>query len=220
MSDILERKCGHCKQNIIIERNNISNVLYFDKKYFHNECFPEAVKTKPLTKAGKPSKWHKALDNIPALERKAKEELEYWWMRDDFNNWLLAHYDIVAPKQAFWAIVCDIENGKFRNKKCNPVPLETIAAAWYWGQKRLDEIDIRNKKNHKGPKNDDDRLLYDLSIIISKIPNYLAHVNKMKALEASTAQAKQETKINYANLEKPKNTNQLNDIYDLLDEVF
>lgn len=220
MADVLIRKCGHCGNDIVIERNNISGVLYFDKKYYHDDCFVEAVKDKPLTKTGKPSKWHKALDDLPALANKAKEELEYYWVRDDFYNWILSHYDVIVLPDRFWSTICGIGNGKYRNKKCKPIPLETIYGTWRWGQKKLDKINVNNKKNHRGPADDDERLLYDLSIVVSKVPNYLTHLSKMKALEAETRQATEKTKINYNNLERQANTNQIDDISDMLDEIF
>jgi hypothetical protein len=72
---------------------------------------------------------------------------------------------------------------------------------------------------HKGPKNDEARLVYDLAILVNKVPNYLAHEAKIKALQE---EAKKETKINHINYDSMQRTEikheGLDDISALLDE--
>ena len=73
--------------------------------------------------------------------------------------------------------------------------------------------------NNKGPKDDGARLLYDLSILVSKVPNYLAHKAKMEALQV---EVKKETKLNHINYDSMQRTEikheGLDDISALLDE--
>ena len=220
MADILKRKCAHCKEEICIERYNPSKVMYLDKKYYHSHCLMEMATKKAASKRGKPAQWQKVLDDWWLLENETKSILEHSWAKEDLNNWLIHCYNITVVPGRFWQIVTELEQGKYKSQKCKPIDMATILGAWRWGQKKLNEIDINNKKNHKGPADDNARIMYDLSIIINKIPNYLSHLAKMKALEAETQQMKNVAKINYDNLEKQASNNQLDDISDMLDEIF
>ena len=220
MSDILTRKCAHCKEEIYIERYNPSKVMYLDKKYYHSHCLMEMATKKATSKRGKPAQWQKVLDDWWRLENETKRTLEHSWAREDLNDWLIRCYDIAVVPSRFWQIITELEQGKYKSQRCKPVDIATILGAWRWGQKKLNEIDINNKKNHRGPIDDNARLMYDLSNIVNKIPNYLSHLAKTKALEAETQQIKNITKINYDNLEKQVNNNQLDDISNMLDEFF
>lgn len=220
MADILKRKCAHCKEEIYIERYNPSKVMYLDKKYYHSHCLMEMATKKAASKRGKPAQWQKVLDDWWQLENETKITLEHSWAKEDLNNWLIRCYDIAVVPGRFWQIITELEQGKYKSQRCKPVDIVTILGAWRWGQKKLNEIDINNKKNHRGPADDNARLMYDLSIIINKIPNYLSHVAKTKALEAETQQIKNAAKINYNNLEKQTSNNQLDDISSMLDEIF
>lgn len=220
MAENITRKCACCKEAITIERNNLANIVYFDKKYYHSNCFVEMATKKASSKRGKPAYWQEALDNLWVLKSETKSMIEHAWAKDDLNDWLLKHYDIATVPSRFWQMIAELEQGKYKGKKCKPIKVETILGTWQWGQKKLNEISINNKKNHKGPKDDNARLSYDLSIVISKVPNYFTHLSKVKALETETKQTMEKTKINYDNLERQTNVNQIDDISDMLDEIF
>ena len=221
MTDVLKRKCAHCKEEMVIERNHISGVVFFKNSYYHTDCLVQIATEKAFNKkTGKPTTWYDVVDKLPELEKEAKTKLNYYWMRDDFNNWILEHYDVVAVPDRFWSVMCDVSNGIYKKKKCKPIPMEDIFNTWKWGQSKLDKIAIDNKMSHRGPTTGDERVLYDLSIVIRKIPNYLAYEAKNKALEVMVQYSKNTPKINYDNLDSSTNNNQFDDISDLLDEIF
>lgn len=212
----MERKCAHCKDIISIEQNNIIDVLQFQGKYYHSQCFEEMASQKANSKRGKPEMWREALDDIWELEANTKKLLEMNFAKDELNEWLLNHYNITAVPSTFWQRIADLERGIYKRKKCKPVSIVTLSGAWKWGQRKLDEIARNNKVNHSGPKSDDERLVYDFAILIGKISNYLAYKAKQDAM-------KQETKttvyVNYDNIQRKENTQEgLDDISDLLDE--
>ena len=220
MSEAITRKCACCKEAITIDKNSIDDVLQYKGKYYHLSCFEVMATEKAASKRGKPVEWQTALDNLQELKNETKNMIEYIWAKDDLNDWLLKHYDISAVPSRFWQMIAELEQGKYKGKKCKPIKISTILGTWQWGQQKLNAISVNNKKNHKGPKDDNARLSYDLSIVISKVPNYFAHLSKVKALEAETKQTTVKTKINYDSLERQANTNQIDDISDLLDEIF
>jgi hypothetical protein len=208
----------------VIERNNISDVVYHEKKYYHEDCFCELCNKRIASKRGNPVAWQEALDSLWVLEAETKKMLEHYWAKDDLNNWLLEHYDISMVPSYFWQLVSDLENGKYKNRKCKPVGIEMIYGCWKWGQKRLDKISANNKSNHKGPKNDTDRLRYDLAIVIQHIGDYKKHIAKEETQRAEIIKTiKQQPTIDYASLNKNTENKSDDDIFDmntLIDEIF
>lgn len=222
MSDTILRKCGGCSDAIEISRNNITDILYYKNKYYHSKCFCEIAEKRSKAKRNTAVEWQTALDNLWELEADTKKMLEAAWVKDDLNEWLLNHYNITTVPSRFWQIVADIGNGIYKGKRCKPVTMETLFGAWKWGQKKLNSISRNNKMNHKGPSSDDARIMYDLSIIISKVPNYLSHKSKMKMLQAEERKETATTHINYDNVQKTKTENNsgFDDISSLLDDIF
>lgn len=222
MPDTILRKCGGCSDTIEINRNNISDILYHKNKYYHSKCFCEIAEKRSKAKRSTAVEWQEALDNLWKLEADTKKMLESAWIKDDLNDWLLNHYNITTVPSRFWQVLADLENGIYKRKKCKSVAMETLFGAWKWGQRKLDSISRNNKMNHRGPASDDARIMYDLSIIISKVPNYLSHISKMKMVQAEEKRESAKTHINYDNVQQTKieNNDGLDDISSLLDDIF
>lgn len=225
VADITTRKCAKCKGEIEINKHNITDVIYFNKLYYHESCFKDIATEKSTSKRGKPQMWQDALDNIWELEAETKKMLEHFCAKDDLNMWLLNNYDIVTVPSYFWQLVADLESGKYKNKRCKPMSITMLYPMWRWGQKHLDKIALNNKTNRKGPQNDNDRLRYDLAILISHTEDFKKHQNRVKAekAEAEASVQKEEKNINYNTINKVKeiNKNQKDDdISSLVDEIF
>lgn len=221
MGDVIVRKCNACKGEIVISRSE-SNAIYYDKMYYHKDCFHALATKRSQSNRGKPEKWMAALSHIDTIEEETKKMLDSAWVKDDLNTWLLSHYNIVVVPTRFWQVLCDLEGGVYRGKRCKPVSMETLFGAWKWGQRKLDSIAKNNKMNHKGPDSDDARVMYDLSILVSKVPNYLAHMSKMKMLQVEEKRESEKLHINYNNVQSSKASggNGLDDISGLLDDMF
>ena len=224
---IIERKCAKCKQKITIEKDNIFDVLYFDKSYYHRECFTEMCDKKSQSKRGNPSKWKEALENICTIEINTREMLEQNFAKNELNEGLLANYDITAVPGTFWQLIADLENGIYKRKKCKSISMHELLGCWKWGQRKLNEIAARNKTSHTGPQNDVDRLRYDLAILVDKFPLYLKKKTKTEENEARIKEAKEKvvkTNIfNYEALSKQAVSNartESNNILDLMNEIF
>ena len=220
MADVLVRKCAKCKDDIVIFKNNISNVVQFQNKYYHYDCFENLAAEKATSKRGKPQMWQEALDNIWVLEDETKKMLEQFIAKDELNTWLLNHYDIVTVPSYFWQLVADLERGIYKRKKCKPVKTFDLCECWKWGQRKLNDIAINNKMQHKGPENDTDRLRYDLAILITKYPLFLKHKSKSSVTTLAESLERNQPKIDYGVLEKNSKNDDENDILDILDEVF
>lgn len=223
MPEAIRKTCNHCKEEMLIERNNINGILYFsfDNKYYHKDCFIELAKRRAANKRSSPL-WQEALNDLSVLEKAATEMVNYWLAQDELNEWVLTHYDVMEIPNWFWNTVGYLRNGKYHEKKCKPVSTELLVNAWKWAQKNLDSINRRNKRNRNGPKTDVERLNYDLAIVLHHIPDYLKVKAKHDAEEAERrAREEEKVKINYNNIiSAPTKTEGLDDISDLLDEFF
>lgn len=226
MAKIIERKCATCKGIIKIDRNNIKDVAIYNKGYYHTQCLIDYA-TEALQKPrSRKEKWTQVLENIDEYEKHAQEVIGRGRPTDKLNDWLLEHYDIVAtPSDRFWSTVRELGNGFYRNKRCRPVDVNSLTEAWKWAQHNLDKIDVQNRSMNKKIEGED-RINYDLAIIVRKYPVFLKWKDKQKAAAAAAAvQETQKVKINYSNLEKQnlesqKDPNYIDDISDFLDELF
>ena len=215
----MERKCAKCKGTIRIDHDSIFDIIFYKKLYYHKECFCNLAEERSKSKRGKPEEWKNALDNVLMLETDTTNMLRGLCAKDDLNVWLLEHYDIATVPSRFWQIVADLECGKYKGKRCKAVNMETLLGAWKWGQRKLDSIARNNKMNHKGPDSDDARVMYDCSIIVSKVPNYLSHQSKMKMVQVEEKRDSAKTHINYDNIIRTEVKHEgLDDISALLDE--
>ena len=75
--------------------------------------------------------------------------------------------------------------------------------------------------HNKGPKDDAQRVNYDLSVVISHVPDYLKAKAKREAEEAERqARMQERVKVNYKNLSYTQiQVDGLDDISALLDEI-
>lgn len=225
MPNIITRKCAKCKGVIEIDVDDIRDVVYFNKLYYHEDCFIAMAQQKAASKRGKPQMWQGALDNIWNLEAETKKMLESYVAKDELNEWLLSNYDVSMVPSYFWQLVVDLESGKYKNKKCKPINISTLYSMWRWGQKRLNQIALKNKENNRGPQTDNDRIRYDLSILLSHLEDFKRYQNKVKAekVEAQASAQKENKNIDYKAINKIKEINtkrQEDDISDILDEIF
>jgi hypothetical protein len=180
MGDTITRKCACCKNEIVIDVDDVRDVVYFEGLYYHSTCFKEMATRKATSKRGKPQKWQDALDRLWELEADSKKMLEYRMTQDELNEWLLKHYDIIEVPKRFWQVVADLGAGKYKQRKCKPVSIQTLCGCWKWGQHKLDEIYRNNKMYNKGPTDGSARLSYDLAVLVGKVPQFIAHQEKQK----------------------------------------
>lgn len=221
MPDIIMRKCGACQQPIEIDMNNIHDIVFYKTYYYHKTCFCNLAKKRAESKKGKYAEWQYALDHLLELEIDAKDRLEYPAIKDSFNEYLLKNYNVVAVPDRLWEVAATLEKGMYKRKKCKPISIKILHEAWQWGQHKLNKINSQNKVSHKGPTSDEDRILYDLAILVSKVPNYLAHKAKLEAMHAEIKKETKTNRIDYDNIHQAKveSSNYFDDISSLLDEM-
>lgn len=184
MGDIIERKCKQCKETIVIDVDNIQGVALYNKSYYHTDCLRSNAEQKVTAKRGKWQAWATALEQIEKYEQEAYNSIRAFAVRNELNKYILDHYDVVTVPSRFWQVIADLENGKYRQKVCRPVSTEDVLGAWKWGQQRLDKLNVKNKMNNSGPAGDEERVMYDLAIIVSKMGKYWAYKKQKTATDA------------------------------------
>ena len=223
MSSKTTRKCGKCGEKITIDRQSLNNIVYYQNKFYHIDCFVEKA-NQGMDSTRYAAHWQEILNRLPEFQAEAKRRLEHYMIRDEFNDYLLANYDVYAVSERFWNIAEDISNGIYKRKKCKAIDMQTLMDAWKWGQKKLDKIAANNKAKNKGPQNDEQRLNYDLAIILQHIGDYKKHVEKEKVAREEIIQAtKKQPKIDYSSLNKNTQTKTEIDTSDmsvLINEIF
>lgn len=224
MAKATERKCNACKQPIKIDKNNIHDVVYYKKLYYHSGCFVEVATRRSQSKNKTAAEWRNALEHIGEFEAEAKTvlttRLVYKGAQDDLNDYLLSKYKVVSISGRFWQVLADLNNGIYRRKRCNKVSTDVVLETWKWSQNDLDDIDRGNRLNHRGPTSDEQRLSYDFAIVVRRIPDFLTYKAKQEAAEAETKLRQKETvNIDYSKIKVANNNEGLDDISDLLDDL-
>ena len=223
MCATVTRKCKACKNEIEININKISDVVYYKKLYYHSSCFCELAKKRSQSKSKSAPEWENALGHIKEFEEKAKNILTYCIPKDILNEYLLSQYNVVSIEKRFWQTLADLNDGFYRCKRCKKVSTIIIYETWEWMQSKLDDINRYNKANNKGPSDGMQRINYDFSIVVKKVPDYLAYKAKQEAAEIERQESmKENIKIDYSSIStNPKKEQEDDiDISSLIDDIF
>ena len=215
------RKCGTCGNPIIVNRQNIDNIAFYQGYHHHLGCLVSKAEN-GIASGKHVANWERLLNRIPELQAESKRRLEHCAIQDEFNDYLLQHYDVTVISNRFWNIVGDLGLGSYKHKKCKPIDMDTIFQTWKWGQKHLDKIAANNKTKHRGPSNDEQRLNYDLAIVVQHVGDYKKHIIETKEqAEVVAKHTENKNKINYEKLYSQSNSQQQTDsIIDLMNDIF
>ena len=225
MSNLTSRVCKECGRKIPICKDDVNGIVYYKKAYYHTACFCKLAEYNSKQKRGKPSDWAYALENIQEFERQAMEALNAPRHRtagaqstDKLNEYLLSYYQVDRISSSnFWRTVKGLENGIYKGKRCQKVSLDLLLNAWMWAQPKLDKINRRNKQMKKGPKDNKERIPYDLAILVGHISDYLSYKARQIAEQAEVRT--QLPRINYDSMERTVvKRDGLGDISDLLND--
>lgn len=211
------RKCGTCGQPIIVNRQTIDKIAYYQGMHHHVDCLVNKA-NEGIQSGKRINIYQRLLNRIPELMAESKKRLEYTIIQDEFNTYLLDHYDVFEVSKRFWNIVNDIAKGNYKSKKCNPVDMDTIFHTWQWGQKNLDNIAAVNKANHKGPQNDDQRLNYDLAIVMKHVVEYKKFIAKLELAKNEMETNTSYDDIDISRIGKAPSTKK-RDLSDIADDI-
>lgn len=219
MPNVIKRKCGACPDKVIINTENIKDVLYYGSSYYHVQCFCEKAERMSKSKSKNKNQWKDALEHIQDFELDAKDKLEFPKNRDNFNEYLLMTYDVIKVPDRLWEVTGALMKGMYKCKRCKPVSIKILHETWKWHQVELNKTNTYNKMNHRGPENDEQRILYDLAIVVGNVKAYLTYRAKMDLLQEKPKEETKFNHINYDDMVRMEVEHEgLDDISDLLDE--
>ena len=217
----IKRKCGCCGQDFYISNENIEEAIYYDKKTYHSRCFLDMCsKRSKMKRSDVAQKWLWILENIDSVKRDSYKHLNVAVIKDNVFEFIKSAYDVTIIPTTVWHKIGNIYNGTFKGMS-EGIPPEHLLDMW---QRKIDMLNgIANRNVTMGKKmSEEQRINYDLSILINKYDSYLKWLDKQKILEVEKETEKNENivgkTIGYTNeREKVKHSD---DISDLVDDIF
>ena len=218
----VKRKCGCCGEDLYINKQNIDDAIYYDKKTYHSRCFINICQKRIANKrADVSAKWTLAYNNIDAVKKDTYLHLAVAIEQDEIFEFIKDTYDLTTIPTTVWQKLNNIYNGTFKGMSVGISPSDLLDM---W-KRKIDMLNGIAKNNeikgiHMQP---DQRLSYDLSILVNKYDSYLRWKEKQKILEAEKETEKSQNivsqSIGYTNISK-NNKADTDDISDLVDDIF
>ena len=217
----IKRKCSCCGEYFYISNDNIDDAIYYDKKTYHSSCFINICnKRSQMKREDVSQKWTWVLNHLDSIKQESYEHLKLAVIKEDVFNFIKDAYDITIIPTTVWQKLSNIYNGTFKGMTYG-IPPEHLLDMW---ERKIDMLNgIANRNNTKGKTmNADQRISYDLSVLVNKYDSYLKWLEKQKILEAEKEIEKNENivgkTIGYVAQKTEKNNS--DDISDLVDDIF
>lgn len=217
----IKRKCSCCGEDFYISKDNIDDAIYYDKKTYHSSCFINICnKRSQMKREDVSQKWTWVLNHLDSIKQESYEHLKLEVIKEDVFNFIKDAYDITIIPTTVWQKLSNIYNGTFKGMTYG-IPPEHLLDMW---ERKIDMLNgIANRNNTKGrTMNADQRINYDLSVLVNKYDSYLKWLEKQKILEAEKEIEKNENivgkTIGYVSHKTEKSN--ADDISDLVDDIF
>lgn len=224
----IKRKCACCKEYLYINKNNINEVIYYDKKTYHSRCFNNICQ-KRITSNRKNvyEKWKLIYDDIDSIKEETCTHLIYAIEQEEIFKFIREEYNLTIIPTIVWQKLRAIYTGTFKGMTTGIPPYDLLDM---WKRKINMLNGIAKTNETKGVKmQPEQRLNYDLSILVNKYDSYLRWKEKQKILEAEKKTEIDQDVINnivtktikYTNINNKDITiDNTNDISDLVDDIF
>ena len=218
----IKRKCGCCGEYLYINKNNIDDAIYYDKKTYHSSCFINICKKRSANKRVDISeKWNWVYNHIKSIKNDTYLHFIDLIEKDEVYQFIKEAYDLTIIPTTVWQKLSNIYEGTFKGMSVG-IPPSDLLDMW---KRKIDMLNGIAKKNetkgiHMQP---DQRLNYDLSILVNKYDSYLRWKEKQRILEAEKETEKTQNIVSQS-IGYTKNISQDNsetdDISDLVDDIF
>lgn len=209
------RKCKVCKNIITLENDKF--VLY-KEAYYHNDCFIENVNEKRNKKLTQ----DEILVMMDVLQEKNKDKIKDVIDKNHLFEYVTRKYELIYKPKYIYIKFEQVFNGSYKNLS-EPVSPEDLLDMW---QRKEGYLDKTNQwKLSVGEKLEGlNRLWYDLSIVLNKLPSYRKWQDEQKAQKNKDKIVEPSTNIDYKLinkhvLENINNKNQYEEIADYIGEI-
>lgn len=236
--NIVKKKCFQCGKDIDILNINDDKIVYYDKHFFHNDCFykwchatknPSKKRQMALINIDKHTDEAKVVvndliekkkitnENLNTYHNDALNEIEKWFDGADLCAFIREQYDV---RNIPWKKISQIINGTNINLSCS-IPAKHLLDMWMRKMEMLNSIANRNITKGKS-MTPEQRINYDLAVLVNKYDSYLKWLEKQKIIEAEKEIEKSDNivgkSIGYVSCKVEENN--LDDISDLVDDIF
>ena len=217
----IKRKCSCCGEYFYISNDNIDDAIYYDKKTYHSSCFINICnKRSQMKREDVSQKWTWVLTHLDSIKQESYDHLKLAVAKENVFNFIKDVYDVTIIPTTVWQKLSNIYNGTFKGMTYG-IPPEHLLDMW---KRKIDMLNgIANRNSTKGKTmNADQRINYDLSVLVNKYDSYLKWLEKQKILEAEKEIEKNENivgkTIGYVSHKTEKSN--VDDISDLVDDIF
>ena len=217
----IKRKCSCCGEYFYISNDNIDDAIYYDKKTYHSSCFINICnKRSQMKREDVSQKWTWVLTHLDSIKQESYDHLKLAVAKENVFNFIKDVYDVTIIPTTVWQKLSNIYNGTFKGMTYG-IPPEHLLDMW---KRKIDMLNgIANRNSTKGKTmNADQRINYDLSVLVNKYDSYLKWLEKQKILEAEKEIEKNENivgkTIGYVSKKTEKSN--VDDISDLVDDIF
>ena len=217
----IKRKCSCCGEDFYISKDNIDDAIYYDKKTYHSSCFINICnKRSQMKREDVSQKWTWVLTHLDSIKQESYDHLKLAVAKENVFNFIKDVYDVTIIPTTVWQKLSNIYNGTFKGMTYG-IPPEHLLDMW---KRKIDMLNgIANRNSTKGKTmNADQRINYDLSVLVNKYDSYLKWLEKQKILEAEKEIEKNENivgkTIGYVSQKTEKSN--VDDISDLVDDIF
>lgn len=227
----VERICGYCKskepsdkytdkskekEKMEISLENIDNFVYYKKTTYHKKCFGELKLN---------YKWKLSSEDIEKIFEDSKIHLKEALFSDQIYRFMLDNYDLTVIDNRVFQKLQSIYSGTFGGMSIG-IPIADLLDMWQRKIKYLNKVHNQNITKGKSIEGNN-RILYDLSVLVNKYDSYLQWKREQQILQAnmkSDQQQNDKQKINFGLIERQiknqENNSSSEDINSLLDEIF
>jgi len=219
----IKRKCSYCGEYLYITKNNIDKAVYYDKKSYHSDCFNSLCQKRIINKRIDIStKWAKIYNQIDLIKKDTYAHFIIALTQEEIFQFIKEAYDLTIIPTPVWQKLSNIYAGTFKGMSVGISPMDLIDM-WH---RKIDILnDIAKKNELKGIKMPpEQRLTYDLSILINKYDSYLRWKEKQKILEAEKQESTIDNIVNqsvgYIKPSEETLSSNTEDISDLVDDIF
>lgn len=219
----ITRKCERCKEVISINKDNVNEVIFYDKKTYHRKCFISICEQRMKNKRSSVAeKWKWVNENIDQIGNESKRHFMNALYKEEINQFILSEYDISIIPSSVWQKLGYIYSGTFRGMSVGISPEELIDM---W-KRKIDYLNkIANQNITKGKEmNPEQRINYDLSILINKYDGYLKWKESQKMLGCDNQSIKTSNSLSISIINEISKSNMDNcesgEINDLVDDIF
>jgi len=221
-SIFIKRICGCCKEGIYINNYNINDAIYYDKKTYHSNCFiGMSEKRSKMKRTDVSEKWKWVLSNINVIKKETFIHLRNAIEKEEIFEFIKDAYNITIVPTTVWQKLGNIYAGTFKGMSTG-IPVSHLFDMW---KRKIDMLNnIADKNRSKGSiMSAEQRLNYDLSILVNKYDSYLKWLEQQKIIEAELKKSVVSEKSNVTCIintkEKTKSCKD-DDMTDLVDDIF